>query len=90
MNTVTLFYLFIGMLLQSGAPEVTFAYPYPTMAACEQGKATLAINLHQEMAEASPGNAASYSAHCEPVTLDAVKVPEAAPAPKHTPSGREA
>lgn len=63
------YYLFIAVRLFNGVPDITFAYPYPSIEACAQGKVLAEATLTTEMKTPDPKNAASYWVECKAVTL---------------------
>lgn len=60
-------YLYIAVLLQSGHPDVTYAYPFPTVEACNDAAQHVAMTLQAEANMADDANAAKAEVFCKSV-----------------------
>lgn len=74
---ITLYYMFFAVILQNNAPDVTYGYPYTTLALCEAAMPAAAALLDGELKIAAPRNAGSYRVWCTPVEMPAIVHPKA-------------
>jgi hypothetical protein len=76
-------YLSIAVLLQTGQPDFTYRYPFPTKAACEIARVHADASLAAEALEADPTNSAKAITHCDPEDFGTL------PKTKHVPGKDE-
>jgi hypothetical protein len=66
---ITVIYLYIAVLAQSGEAHRTIGVPQPTTAACLELKKKVDVQLEAETHVADPDNAKAYVTVCVPMIL---------------------
>jgi hypothetical protein len=66
---ITVIYLYIAVLAQSGEAHRTIGVPFPTAEACQELKKHVDVLLEKETHEKDPDNAKAFVTICVPMVL---------------------